>query len=121
MQVRKLVASSDSQLIVNQVSGSFAAKDSSMVVYLKLVLDLVSQFERLELIQVPRIENTHADALSKLVSSKDSKLLKVVSIEHLAKPSISGGEEVLRIEGTPLWMQPIIDYLKDQFLGYIVN
>ncbi|XP_022852947.1 uncharacterized protein LOC111374507 [Olea europaea var. sylvestris] len=91
MQVRKLLASSDSQLIVNQ-------------------------FERFELIQVPLLENTHANALSKLVSSKDSELLKVVPIEYLSKPSIFGGEEVLWIEGTPLWMQPIIAYLKDQTL-----
>ncbi|XP_022869271.1 uncharacterized protein LOC111388718 [Olea europaea var. sylvestris] len=116
MQVRRLVASSDSQLIMNQVSGSVAAKDSSMVVYLKLVLDLIPQFERFELIQVSRLENTHTDALSKLGSSKDSELLKIVPIEHLSKPSISGGEEVLWIEGTPLWMQPIIAYLKDQTL-----
>ncbi|XP_022849909.1 uncharacterized protein LOC111372001 [Olea europaea var. sylvestris] len=37
-------------------------------------------------------------------------------IEHLSKPSTSGGEEILWIEGTPLWMQPIIAYLKDQTL-----
>ncbi|XP_022847591.1 uncharacterized protein LOC111370119 [Olea europaea var. sylvestris] len=116
MQVRRLLASSDSQLVVSQVNGNFAAKDSSTVAYLKLVLDLVPHFERFELIQVPRLENTHADALSKLASSKDSELLKVVPIEHLSKPSIFGGEEVLWIEGTPLWMQPIITYLKDQLL-----
>ncbi|XP_022853222.1 uncharacterized protein LOC111374726 [Olea europaea var. sylvestris] len=91
MQVRRLLASSDSQLIVNLVNGNFAAKDSSMVAYLKF-----------ELTQVPHLENTHADALSKLASSKDSEPLKVVPIEHLSKPSTSGGEEVLWIEGTPL-------------------
>ncbi|XP_022881099.1 uncharacterized protein LOC111398433 [Olea europaea var. sylvestris] len=100
----------------SEVSGSFAAKNSSMVVYLKLVLDLVPQFKRFELIQVPRPENKHADALSKLAASKDSELLKVVPIEHLLKPSISGGEEVLLIESTPLWMPPIIAYLKNQTL-----
>ncbi|XP_022880881.1 uncharacterized protein LOC111398180 [Olea europaea var. sylvestris] len=93
MQVRRLVASSDSQLIVNQVSGSFTTKDSSMVAYLKLVKDLIPQFERFKLIQVPRLENTHADALSKFASSKDFELLKVVPIEHLLKHSIFGGEE----------------------------
>ncbi|XP_022870105.1 uncharacterized protein LOC111389415 [Olea europaea var. sylvestris] len=98
------------------VNESFAAKDSSMATYLKLVLDLVPQFQRFELIQVPRLENTHADALSKLARKKDSELLKVVPIEQLSKPSIFGGEEVLWIEGTPLWMHPIIAYLKDQTL-----
>lgn len=102
MQVRRLLASSDSQLIVNQVNENFAAKDSSMVAHLKLVLDLVPHFERFELTQVPRLENTHANVLSKLASSKDSELLKVVPIEHLSKPSTFEGEEVLWIEGTPL-------------------
>lgn len=80
---------------MNQVNGNFTAKDSSMVAYLKLVLDLVPHFERFELTQVPSLQNTRADALSKLASSKDSELLKVVPIEHLSRPSTFGGEEVL--------------------------
>ncbi|XP_022862560.1 uncharacterized protein LOC111382754 [Olea europaea var. sylvestris] len=99
-----------------EVNGKFAAKDSSMAAYLKLVLNLVSHFERFELIHVPHLKNTHADALSKLASSKDSELLKIGPIERLPKPSISGGEEVCWIEGTPLWMQPIIVYLRDQLV-----
>ncbi|XP_022860798.1 uncharacterized protein LOC111381267 [Olea europaea var. sylvestris] len=83
MWVRKLLASSDSQLIVNQINGNFAAKD---------------------------------DALSKLASSMDLELLNIIPIEHLSKSSTSEGEEVLWIEGTPLWMQPIIVYLKEQTL-----
>ncbi|XP_022897512.1 uncharacterized protein LOC111411189 [Olea europaea var. sylvestris] len=39
-------------------------------------------------VQIPRIKNAHADALSKLASSKDSELLTVVPIEHLLLPSI---------------------------------
>ncbi|XP_022869393.1 uncharacterized protein LOC111388815 [Olea europaea var. sylvestris] len=116
MQVKRLLASSDSQLVVSQVNGKFVAKDSGLAVYLKLVLNLVPQFERFELVEVPRLENTHVDALSKLASSRDSELLKIVLIERLPKPSISGDEEVLWIEGTPLWMQPIVAYLNDQSL-----
>ncbi|XP_022859516.1 uncharacterized protein LOC111380239 [Olea europaea var. sylvestris] len=83
IHVKKLLASSDSQLVVNQVNGDFAAKD---------------------------------DALSKLASSMNSELLNIVLIEHLSKPSTFEGEELLWIEGTPLWMQPIIAYLKEQTL-----
>ncbi|XP_022874004.1 uncharacterized protein LOC111392843 [Olea europaea var. sylvestris] len=116
MRVKKLLASSDSQLIVNQVNGNFAAKDGNMLAYLKLVLNIIPHFERFKLTQVPRLENAHADALSKLASSMDSELLNIIPIEHLSKPSTSEGEEVLWIEGTPLWMQPIIAYLKEQTL-----
>ncbi|XP_022892635.1 uncharacterized protein LOC111407412 [Olea europaea var. sylvestris] len=116
MQVRKLLASSDSQLVVNQVNGDFAAKDGNMLAYLKLVLDIIPHFESFELTQVPRLENAHEDALSKLASSMDLELLNIVPIEHLSKPCTFEGEELLWIEGTPLWMQPIIAYLKEQTL-----
>lgn len=59
-----------------------------MAAYLKLVMDLIPYFEKFELAQIPRLENTYIDALSKLVRSKDFELLKVVPMEHLAKPSI---------------------------------
>ncbi|XP_022842145.1 uncharacterized protein LOC111365871 [Olea europaea var. sylvestris] len=84
MQVKRLLISSDSQLVVNQVN------------------DL-------------RIENAHANALSKLESSKDSELLTVVPIEHLLIP-LTKAPNVRWIAGTPTWMQPIVAYLKDQEL-----
>lgn len=59
-----------------------------MAAYLKLVMDLIPYFEKFELAQIPRLENTYIDALSKLVRSKDFELLKVVPMEHLTKPSI---------------------------------
>ncbi|XP_022843327.1 uncharacterized protein LOC111366872, partial [Olea europaea var. sylvestris] len=63
--------------------------------------------------KIPHIENAHADALSKLASSKDSELLTVVPIEHLLLPSIEA-PTVMWVTGTPIWMQPIVAYLKDQ-------
>lgn len=116
LQVRMLIINSDSQLVVNQVNGIFMARDKNMAEYLKLVMDLLPTFERFELIQVTRQENSQADALSKLASSKDSELLKIVPVEHLAKPSTKRGEELMWIEGTPPWMQPILAYLKEQTL-----
>ncbi|XP_022852055.1 uncharacterized protein LOC111373710 [Olea europaea var. sylvestris] len=49
MQVRRLLANSDSQLVVSQVNGNFVVKDSSMAAYLKLILDLIPHFERFEI------------------------------------------------------------------------
>lgn len=63
-------------------------QDKNMVSYSKLVMELLPSFEKFELVQIPRVENVHADALSKLASNKDSKLLTVVPIEHLLKPPI---------------------------------
>ncbi|XP_022849872.1 uncharacterized protein LOC111371959 [Olea europaea var. sylvestris] len=83
MQVKRLLISSDSQLVVSQGNGNFLAKDKTMASYLKIVMNLIPSFEKFELIQIPCIENSHADALSKLTSSKDSELLTVLSTDKL--------------------------------------
>ncbi|XP_022877018.1 uncharacterized protein LOC111395264 [Olea europaea var. sylvestris] len=113
MQVKRLRINSDSQLVVCQVNGSFSARDKIMASYLKMVMNLLPSFERFEIIQIPRLENTHANALS--ASSKDSELLAIVPIEHLLVPSTEA-PKVMWVGGTPTWMQPIIAYLKDQVL-----
>ncbi|XP_022859989.1 uncharacterized protein LOC111380608 [Olea europaea var. sylvestris] len=64
---------------------------------------------------IPRIKNTHVDALSKFTSSKDFKLLTAVLIEHLLMPS-TVAPNVMWVTGTPTWIQPIVAYLKDQVL-----
>lgn len=80
---------------MSQVNESFVAKDSGIAEYLKLVLDLILYFEKFELVKIPRLKNAHADALSKLPSSKDSMLLNIVPIKHLLMPSITKGEKVM--------------------------
>ncbi|XP_022891607.1 uncharacterized protein LOC111406405 [Olea europaea var. sylvestris] len=115
MQVRRLRINSDSQLVISQVKGSFSARDKTMASYLKIVMNLLPSFEKFEVMQILRLENTRTDALSKLASSRDSKLLAVVPIEHILMPSTETSE-VLRVEGAPTWMQSIIAYLKDHVL-----
>lgn len=84
-----------------------------MAIYLKLVMNLLPGFEKFELVQIPCLKNIQADSLSKLASSKDFELLRIFLIEHLSKPSIAKGEEVIGIDGTSSWMQPIVAFLKD--------
>ena len=43
---------SNSQLVVSQADGSFKAKDSWMVEYLKLVGQLMSEFQKARVVQV---------------------------------------------------------------------
>lgn len=66
-----------------------------MVAYLKLVMEFVPTFKKFELTRIPHSKHSHADALSKLASNKDSELLTVVPIEHLPRPSTSKGEKVM--------------------------
>ncbi|XP_022850205.1 uncharacterized protein LOC111372209 [Olea europaea var. sylvestris] len=115
MQVRRLRINSDSQLVGSQVNDRFSARDKTMASYLKIVMNLLPSFEKFKIIQIPHIENALVDALSKLASSKDSKLLPIVPIEYLLTPSTEA-PKVMSIERTPTWIQPIIAYLKDQVM-----
>lgn len=60
-----------------------------MATYLKLVTEFVPTFERFELMHIPQSKNSHANAPSKLASSKDSDLLKLVLVEYLSRLSTS--------------------------------
>lgn len=58
-----------------------------MSAYFRLAMDLLSSFEIFWPAQIPRVENTHVDALLKLASSKYFELLTIVPIEHLTDVS----------------------------------
>lgn len=60
----------------------------------------IPNFEKFELVQIPRVENPQANVLSRLANNEDFELLKIVHIERLTKLSIAEGEEIMWIEGT---------------------
>ncbi|CAL9018474.1 unnamed protein product, partial [Prunus brigantina] len=66
MSARQISIHSDSQLIVNQITADFAGKDVSMSAYLSAAHQLLRKFQAYEIRQIPRSENSHADALSRL-------------------------------------------------------
>ncbi|KAL5582066.1 hypothetical protein UlMin_014508 [Ulmus minor] len=74
---------------------------------------VVSQFDTVTIIQVPRAENTNADALARLATGLEERLLKTVPIEILEAPSIDKKEQVGSIVVRPCWMDPIISFLRD--------
>lgn len=55
---------SDSQLVIGQAKGDFEAKEARMQKYLKLTNQLVSNFNRVEFIQIPREQNAEADEVA---------------------------------------------------------
>ncbi|XP_030923325.1 uncharacterized protein LOC115950232 [Quercus lobata] len=91
----------DSRLVVNQVQGSFEARDPRMKAYLEL--------------------NRHADSLATLASSIAEEIPRLIRVELVLKPSIkvAGDEGAAKVEVTtvttlgPSWMNPIIDFLAD--------
>ncbi|GJZ61443.1 reverse transcriptase domain-containing protein [Tanacetum coccineum] len=91
MRVRNMNVSVDSKLVANQVLGTYVAKEENMVKYLEKAKSLISGFANFSISQV-------------LV-----KVLKEKSIQE---------EEVATVveEEGPIWMTPIIEYLKDETL-----
>ncbi|KAI5338524.1 hypothetical protein L3X38_017795 [Prunus dulcis] len=69
MGSRQIQIFSDSQLVVHQVNQAFTAKDISMTAYLQHARHLLTNFDTHLISQVPRSENSHADALARLASA----------------------------------------------------
>ncbi|KAL0300439.1 UNVERIFIED_CONTAM: hypothetical protein Sangu_3121200 [Sesamum angustifolium] len=65
---KKIVIYSDSQLVVNQIQGSYEAREEKMVKYLLKAKEMLNKFEESS-VQVSRIDNVGADRLDKLASS----------------------------------------------------
>ena len=59
-----------------------------MAAYLRSAQVLLKSFSGYNIVQVPRADNTYADALAHLASSKDADLLGLIPVEHLGQPSI---------------------------------
>uniref|UniRef100_A0A2N9J3R3 Uncharacterized protein n=1 Tax=Fagus sylvatica TaxID=28930 RepID=A0A2N9J3R3_FAGSY len=109
---RRLKIRSDSQLIVGQVNGDYEAREDRMTKYLKLVRNAMKWFDQVMLVQVPREQNTEADALAKLASS-DEATDQYIEVQH--SPSHLE-EEVSPIDVSNSWMTPIVNYLEDETL-----
>ncbi|XP_020417963.1 uncharacterized protein LOC109948679 [Prunus persica] len=115
MSAKQIRIHSDSQLIVNQVKADFVARDASMNAYLSSTHQLLKNFRAYEIRQIPRSENSHADALARLASAINDKIGRKVPVEILAQPSTVASETcTVRYEDT--WMSPIYSYLTNDTL-----
>jgi ribonuclease HI len=70
MGVTELEARSDSQLVTGQVTGNFQTKDPQLLKYLEKVAKLIKKFKSFKLCHVPRDQNSRADLLARLASTK---------------------------------------------------
>ena len=82
-----LFRSGNSDLVVQQVSGDWDAKDANMASYHFLVQQLSGFFEGCEFHHIPRERNDAANALARVGSTRVA-IPPGVSLEHLYKPSI---------------------------------
>ncbi|GAU24562.1 hypothetical protein TSUD_149030 [Trifolium subterraneum] len=115
MEVEDLRAKSDSQLVTNQVAGEYQTKDPQLMKYLEKVKSLAKQFKSFELVHVPRYQNSRADLLSKLASTKKPGNNRTVIQETISTLSTVASEMAFPLEQED-WRSPIIKYLKSDEL-----
>ena len=108
----------DSQLVVNQISGDYAAKDKKMKTYLVEAKKLLRKFKHVQIEHISRDLNGHADALASLASAVAPELRRIISVGVQSIPSVRGEviNKVRSVDQPLSWMSPILAYLKDDIL-----
>ncbi|GAV68100.1 rve domain-containing protein/RVT_3 domain-containing protein [Cephalotus follicularis] len=117
LEVQRIEASSDSQLVVGLANGEYEAREELMTKYLAHFQGMRSAFQDLRIVKVPRAENVRADQLSKLATTEELEKNQTVLVDYLEHPTISQAE-VMDIDGPqePNWMTPFISWLRDGVL-----
>ena len=107
----------DSQLVANQISGEYQARDERMLAYLTVAQSLLAEFESIHVAQIGREHNSHVDILAKLATLLESDIQRTVCIEMLDRPSFLNQEvSVCSISNQSSWIDPILSYFKDNKL-----
>ena len=68
MRIKQIKILINSQLIVNQIKGTYQAQDLKMTTYLKKAMEFKESFDETSIEKIPRDENSHVDVLENLVS-----------------------------------------------------
>ncbi|KAJ9546930.1 hypothetical protein OSB04_019473 [Centaurea solstitialis] len=80
--------------------------------HLDVVKQRIARFDHFSIEQIPRDQNTQADALANLGSAFNDPFMKSIPILHLTTPTIEIKEEVQMNEETYNWSLDIWNYLK---------
>ncbi|RDX67363.1 Retrovirus-related Pol polyprotein from transposon 17.6, partial [Mucuna pruriens] len=112
LEVRTLIAKSDSKLVTRQVNNEYQTRDPQLARYKERAIKLAAGFERFELIHVPRDQNEQADLLAKLASTQRRGQLRSVIHENLEAPTVDR-EEIWNVEEKRTWMTLLIQFLQD--------
>ncbi|KAM0995336.1 hypothetical protein ACFX2A_010870 [Malus domestica] len=97
------------QLVVNQVTNNFDAKDSSMAAYLAQTQLLLKHFHY-QITQIPRAANSHADALARFASVVEDKIGRKIQVELVAAPSTIAAQ-VCNLQQRDSWITLIYRFL----------
>lgn len=123
--VKQIQCFGDSDLMAQQVSGTWDAKDPQMVIYKAVVDEFAKCFQGYEVKHIPRADNDKADALSRLGSGR-KPILGGVFLDNLWIPLIQDADPEnpdkfnsplqIVMAVIPSWTQSYINYLVDKKL-----
>nr|KYP65478.1 Retrovirus-related Pol polyprotein from transposon 17.6 [Cajanus cajan] len=110
---RKVSCNSDSKLMVEQLNGTYQAKDTLLQRYFQIASQQISSFDEFAIHHVSREQNARADLLSKLASTKKPGQHRTIIQETLHSPSFDDKVVNISDSGDLDWMTGIWNYLKE--------
>ncbi|XP_016740173.1 uncharacterized protein [Gossypium hirsutum] len=116
-KIKVLEVYGDSTLVIYQLKAEWETRDSKLINYQNLVLELIEEFEDITFCYLPRDENQMADALATLASiikvnkQKDVKPIQMSIYEALAYCCNIDDEEE---KDYHLWYHNILRYIKNR-------
>ncbi|XP_016192739.1 uncharacterized protein LOC107633647 [Arachis ipaensis] len=110
LHIPHLTVYCDSLLVVQQIKGDFQVKDPSLERYWLLTKDLIKKFDKFDIIHINREQNTRADILSKLATTRSHLHTPTLSQLTLEKPSFET-HDILSITQEKDWRTPFIEYI----------
>ncbi|CAL8997655.1 unnamed protein product, partial [Prunus brigantina] len=112
-----IIIHSDSQLVVNQVTDAYQTRKPHITAYVQKVKTILLRYRSHSITQIPRAQNTRADALARLASALDANLTRSIPIEYLSERSIDRHDDTtMAVDAAPTWMTPIWDFLSHGIL-----
>jgi ribonuclease HI len=128
MRLDTLSIYGDSQLIVNQLAGTYAVKKEGLVPYFTRAKQLMAMFANLNIEHVVRSQNERADALASLAASmsvnsyqtmdiqvEQRRVLPILIEKEEEIPSAAMITDVHEIEAGD-WRTPLLEYLLNGYL-----
>jgi hypothetical protein len=120
MDVRNIPVYGDSQLIICQVNNIYEVRKPELVPYHTAAQILIKKFEHIQLLHVPRSNNSSADALAKLAASLvlpegEPSLIKIEerwllpAVLELTPQEYEVHHIVANTSGDDDWRKPFLD------------
>ncbi|XP_070011333.1 uncharacterized protein [Nicotiana sylvestris] len=118
MNIQELSVIGDSNLLLHQVQGEWATKNTKILPYMYHVQELMKRFTKIEFKHVPKVQNEFADALatlSSMIQHPDKNFILPIPVRIHSQPAYCAHVDE-ETDGNP-WFHDIKEYLaKGEYL-----